>query len=55
MTFGNQLDEGGVGASRPEQVANNVRALDVRLSDDVLGRIERVLANRPEAPKDWRA
>lgn len=32
-----------VGASRPEQVEQNVKALDVELSDDVLERIEGIL------------
>lgn len=37
------------GASRPEQVHENMKALDVLplLTDDVLGRIEEILANRP--------
>ena len=38
------------GASRPEQVAENMKALDVssKLTPDVLERIETVLDNRPE-------
>ncbi len=38
------------GASRPEQVHENMKALDVlpRLSNDVLAQIEDVLGNRPE-------
>lgn len=44
-----------IGASKPEQVASNVKAVDVRLTDDVRARIEEVLGNKPEAPKDWRA
>jgi voltage-dependent potassium channel beta subunit len=37
------------GASRPEQVHENMKALDVvpLLTDDILGRIEEILANRP--------
>jgi aryl-alcohol dehydrogenase-like predicted oxidoreductase len=37
------------GASRPEQVRENMKALDVAplLTDEVLDRIEEVLANRP--------
>jgi len=44
------------GASRPEQVAENMRAAEVaaRLTDDVLARIEEVLANRPAPERDWR-
>ncbi|MFQ5399048.1 MAG: potassium channel beta subunit family protein [Anaerolineae bacterium] len=38
------------GASRPEQVADNMKALDVvaQLSDDVMEKIEPLLNNRPE-------
>jgi voltage-dependent potassium channel beta subunit len=38
------------GASRPEQVAENMKAVEVvpKLNSDVLGRIETVLGNRPE-------
>jgi voltage-dependent potassium channel beta subunit len=37
------------GASRPEQVAENMKAVDVlpRLTDDVVARIENVLQNKP--------
>ncbi len=35
------------GASRPEQVADNVKASEVKLDEDVLGRIEELLANKP--------
>jgi len=41
------------GASRPEQVHENMKALDVLplLTDDVLGRIDEILANRPSGDK----
>ncbi len=44
------------GASRPEQVTENMEALDVasRLEPGVLDRIEDILGNRPEPPTDWR-
>ncbi len=44
------------GASRPEQVRENMQALDVvaKLDDDVMVRIEEVLANEPEPELDWR-
>ncbi len=35
------------GASRPEQVTENLGALDVDLGDEVLGRIEEILGNKP--------
>jgi aryl-alcohol dehydrogenase-like predicted oxidoreductase len=34
-----------IGASRPEQVAENVKASGVTLSDDVLQRIDEVLGD----------
>ena len=44
------------GASRPEQVVENMKALDLvsRLSDDVMDRIEGILENRPEPTQDFR-
>ncbi len=38
------------GASRPEQVADNMQALEVvaQLTDEVMARIEQILANKPE-------
>jgi aryl-alcohol dehydrogenase-like predicted oxidoreductase len=38
------------GASRPSQVTENMKALDVvaQLSDDVITRIETILDNKPE-------
>lgn len=41
------------GASRPQQVHENMRALDVvpLLTDEVMGRIEAILHNRPEMPE----
>lgn len=44
------------GASRPEQVVENMKAMDVvaRLAPDVLERIEGIVANKPEPEHDWR-
>jgi voltage-dependent potassium channel beta subunit len=44
------------GASRPEQVDENMAALDLvpALTPDVVERIESVLQNRPEGEKDYR-
>ncbi len=44
------------GASRPEQVHENMKALDVAplLTDDVLERIETILDNRPAPEPDFR-
>lgn len=44
------------GASRAEQVAENMKALDVveKLTPAMMERIETVLANKPEGEKDWR-
>ncbi|OGO26808.1 MAG: alcohol dehydrogenase, partial [Chloroflexi bacterium RBG_16_52_11] len=44
------------GASKPEQVTENIKALDVvgQLSDDVMNRIEAVLGNKPEPEPDNR-
>ena len=45
------------GASRPEQVVENMAALNVvaRLDDGVMARIEEIAGNRPAAAQDWRA
>lgn len=45
------------GASKPSQVAQNMRALDVvdRLTPAVMQRIETILANKPQPEEDWRA
>ncbi len=42
------------GASRPEQVVENMKAVDVapKLGSDVMERIETVLGNRPESEQD---
>ena len=42
-----------MGASRVEQVHDNLRALDLlpQLTDDVMAAIEGVLGNKPEAPE----
>jgi aryl-alcohol dehydrogenase-like predicted oxidoreductase len=44
------------GASRPEQVVENMKALEVtaQLSDDVMQQIEDILQNKPEAEEDQR-
>jgi voltage-dependent potassium channel beta subunit len=44
------------GASRPEQVIENMQALQVagRLTGEVMEQIEQVLQNKPEAEQDWR-
>lgn len=44
------------GASRPEQVVENMAALEVvdRLTDTTMDRIEAILDNRPTPEKDWR-
>lgn len=38
-----------VGASRPEQVEQNVKAAGIKLDDDLLEKIEEVLDNKPQA------
>lgn len=45
------------GASRPQQVKENMKALDVldRLSPDIMTRIEGILDNRPEPVTNYRA
>jgi len=44
------------GASRPEQVQENMKALEVvdRLTPEVMERIEAILGNKPEPDRDWR-
>lgn len=44
------------GASRPAQVTENLKALEVvkSLSDDIMERIEAILQNKPEPEPDWR-
>jgi voltage-dependent potassium channel beta subunit len=44
------------GASKPEQVRENMKALAVyeKLSPDILDRIEEIVANKPEPEQDWR-
>ena len=44
------------GASRAEQVVENMKALDVvdKLTPDVMDRIEEILDNKPEASQDFR-
>ncbi len=45
------------GASRPEQVVENMKALDVveKLDAEVRARIDGILDNAPTPPDDWRA
>lgn len=44
------------GASKPEQVAENMKAIDIvaQLTDDVMEKIESILDNKPTAPQDFR-
>jgi len=44
------------GATKPHQVEENMQALDVadRLTPETMDRIEDILDNRPEPPKNWR-
>jgi aryl-alcohol dehydrogenase-like predicted oxidoreductase len=44
------------GASRPEQIVENMKALEVlpQLNADVMEKIEMILDNKPDAPSDWR-
>jgi aryl-alcohol dehydrogenase-like predicted oxidoreductase len=44
------------GASRPEQVQENMKALDTvkLLTDEVMGKIEKVLNNKPRPEPDFR-
>ncbi|MHC5108581.1 MAG: potassium channel beta subunit family protein [Planctomycetota bacterium] len=45
------------GASRPEQVTENLKALEIveRINPEIDAEIERILQNRPEPDRDWRA
>ena len=44
------------GASKPQQVVENMRALDVvaKLTDPVMDRIDQILGNKPEPESDYR-
>jgi voltage-dependent potassium channel beta subunit len=44
------------GASKPEQVTENMKALEVveKLDDDLMVRLEEILDNKPEPEHDWR-
>ncbi len=44
------------GASKPQQVQENMQALDVvpKLTDEVMEKIEAILDNKPRSEKDWR-
>lgn len=41
------------GASRPEQVEENLKALDVKITDELNQRIEDILQNKPELEKHY--
>jgi aryl-alcohol dehydrogenase-like predicted oxidoreductase len=45
------------GASRPEQVAENMKAIEFvdKLTPDVIERIEEILENKPQPEHDWRS
>lgn len=38
------------GASKPEHVQENVKAVDIELSQEILDKIEKILQNKPELP-----
>lgn len=44
------------GASKPQQVVENMKALDVvaQLTEEVMDKIEEILDNKPRAEQDWR-
>jgi len=44
------------GASRPEQVDENMKAMDVmeRLTPELMAKIDEIAGNKPEPPFDWR-
>ncbi|MFW9914153.1 MAG: aldo/keto reductase [Candidatus Thorarchaeota archaeon] len=41
------------GASQPSQIESNAKATAISLSDQTLARIEKILKNRPEYPRNW--
>ncbi|KAI9009042.1 voltage-dependent potassium channel, beta subunit [Hyaloraphidium curvatum] len=45
-----------IGASRPEQITENIKALDLskRLTPDIMEEIELILRNRPMPTQNWR-
>ena len=45
------------GASKPEQVRENMKAINDlnKLTNDVMNKIEQILANKPTLDRDWRA
>ncbi len=45
-----------LGASKPEQLTQNLKALEVlpKMTPEVHTRIEKIFANKPEGPKDYR-
>ena len=43
-----------IGATKPEHVTENVRALDITLSKDILQQIEEILDNEPEWPLTYK-
>ena len=44
------------GASRPEQVTENMKAMEVveKLTPEVLEKIEEIVDNKPNPEADWR-
>jgi len=40
-----------IGASRPDQIADNLKALDIKITDEIDARIEAILQNKPEPAK----
>ncbi|MDJ0835450.1 MAG: aldo/keto reductase [Acidobacteriota bacterium] len=46
-----------LGASRLSQLEENLKSLEVvpKLTDEVMGRIEEIVANKPKPPTDWLA
>ena len=44
------------GASKPEQVKSNMKALDAvsKLTNEVMNKIEEMLDNKPQPDRDWR-
>jgi voltage-dependent potassium channel beta subunit len=43
-----------LGASKPEQLTENLGAMDVEIGDDVMTEIEEILGNKPAPEQDWR-
>lgn len=43
-----------IGASRPEQIQENIKALKMKLDAQTLERIENILGNKPQPPMNFR-